>query len=78
VHTALAQVSVATRRLQPQDPRLTGHEGTMTLNGAYLVAVEDTDAFLARAEELRTAHDELRIEVNGPWPPYSFATLEQP
>jgi hypothetical protein len=78
VHTALAHVSVATRRLQPQDPRLTGHEGTMALNGAYLVAVEDTDAFLARAEELRAAHDDLRIEVHGPWPPYSFATLEQP
>ena len=38
---ALSAASVASRRLPPQDPRLTGHEGTMVLNGAYLVDVDD-------------------------------------
>ena len=35
-----AGLSVASRRLAPQDPRLTGREGTMLLNAAYLVATE--------------------------------------
>ena len=76
VHHALAGRSVASRRLQPQDPRLTGHEGTMTLNGAYLVEEAEAGAFAMEADELAAAHPEARIEVHGPWPPYSFATLD--
>lgn len=77
IHDALGAVSVASRVLAPQDPRLTGHEGTMTLNAAYLVPVEDQDAFLAETERLAAANSRVRLEVNGPWPPYSFATLEE-
>jgi hypothetical protein len=77
VHDALGSVSVASRVLAPQDPRLTGHEGTMTLNAAYLVPVDEQDAFLAETERLAAANSQVRLEVNGPWPPYSFATLEE-
>jgi hypothetical protein len=77
IHEALGAASVASRVLAPQDPRLTGHEGTMTLNAAYLVPVDDQDAFLAETERLAAANSEVRLEVNGPWPPYSFATLEE-
>jgi hypothetical protein len=77
IHDALGAVSVASRVLAPQDPRLTGHEGTMTLNAAYLVAVDEQDAFLAETERLAAANGHVRLEVNGPWPPYSFATLEE-
>ena len=76
VHTALASLSAASRRLRPQDPRLTGHEGTMTLNGAYLVDDALGAAFAAEADRLARQHPDARIEVHGPWPPYSFATLE--
>ncbi len=76
VHAALAEHSAASRRLPPQDPRLTGHEGTMTLNGAYLVATEDADAFVARGAALSKQFPEAGIELHGPWPPYSFATLD--
>ncbi len=76
IHAGLAEQSVATRRLQPQDPRLTGHEGTMTLNGAYLVPVDRADAFRSRVTALAGEHPDARVEVQGPWPPYSFATLE--
>jgi hypothetical protein len=76
LHAALAAQSVASRRLQPQDPRLTGHEGTMTLNGAYLVETADAEKFQAEAGALAATHPESRLEVHGPWPPYSFATLE--
>jgi hypothetical protein len=78
IHAALASTAVASRLLAAQDPRLTGHEGTMTLNGAYLVADQDADAFVAATEQQAAAHDEVRLEVHGPWPPYSFATLDQP
>jgi hypothetical protein len=76
IHAALGEHAVAVRRLQPQDPRLTGHEGTMTLNGAYLVPVEEGDAFRSRVSALADEHPDARLEVQGPWPPYSFATLE--
>ncbi len=78
LHAALAGSAVASRLLPPQDPRLTGHEGTMTLNGAYLVADVDADEFVAETGRLAAAHADVRLEVQGPWPPYSFATLDQP
>lgn len=78
VHAALASRCVASRRLRPQDPRLTGHEGTMTLNGAYLVEIGASEEFSRAATALAEQYPEARIEVHGPWPPYSFATLEQP
>ena len=77
VHAALAERSVAHRRLPAQDPRLTGHEGTMLLNGAYLVPVEESEAFAARVGELVAESDEVTIDCRGPWPPYSFAMLDQ-
>jgi hypothetical protein len=29
-------------------------------------------------DELRSRYESFDIEVNGPWPPYSFAVLEKP
>ncbi len=77
IHAALAQQSVASRRLPAQDPRLTGHEGVMTLNGAYLVPAEESDAFAATLRALSQEHPDSHLEVGGPWPPYSFAVLDQ-
>lgn len=78
VHDALAAGCVASRRLRPQDPRLTGNEGTMTLNGAYLVDEVRAAEFTELVARLTEEHPQARIEAQGPWPPYSFATLEQP
>lgn len=75
LYTVLAEHAFAGRRLQPQDPRLTRHQGTMVLNAAYLV-----DADEPFADTVDGAVDRwpgLQVEVNGPWPPYSFATLEE-
>lgn len=77
VHDVLSGLSVASRRLPPQDPRLTGHTGTMVLNGAYLVEETDSGAFEAAVERLTEAHPEARLACAGPWPPYSFAMLDQ-
>lgn len=78
VHRELAADVVASRLLQPQDPQLTGHQGSMVLNGAYLVDVDEGDRFAERVRDLAARHPEVRLEAAGPWPPYSFAVLEQP
>jgi hypothetical protein len=77
LHEALAAVSAASRRLPPQDPRLTGHTGIMTLNGAYLVEIAQGAEFEAKIRQLQHDHPDAGIDLRGPWPPYSFAMLEQ-
>ncbi|MBO0844992.1 MAG: GvpL/GvpF family gas vesicle protein [Nocardioides sp.] len=76
VHDALVRVAVASRRLPPQDPRLTGHTGTMVHNAAYLVPRGESDEFNAVVSDMSAAHSEVRIDARGPWPPYSFAMLD--
>jgi hypothetical protein len=77
IHDELARLCVASRELPAQDPRLSGHSGTMVLNGAYLVPDDAGDAFAARIEELAAEHQDVLVDGRGPWPPYSFAMLEQ-
>ena len=76
MHEALSDLCVASRRLPPQDPRLTGHEGTMMLNGAYLVPEEDSASFAAAVETVAAASPGVQVDCRGPWPPYSFAALD--
>jgi hypothetical protein len=76
VHEALVGVAVASRRLPPQDPRLTGHTGTMVHNAAYLVPQDGSDAFSDAVAELTADNGDVLIDARGPWPPYSFAVLE--
>lgn len=78
VHDALAAFAVATRRLAPQDPRLTGHTGTMVHNGAYLVPRDLSDEFAAAVGEASAENREVHVDARGPWPPYSFAMLDEP
>ncbi len=77
VHEALSARCVASRRLAPQDPKLTGHEGVMTLNGAYLVEEAEGESFTAAVQELAEQYPDAHLTVAGPWPPYSFASLDQ-
>lgn len=76
IHVALSQLTAASRRLPPQDRRLTGHKGEMMLNGAYLVPDEQSEQFASLVSKLGDDLPGSRLELNGPWPPYSFATLE--
>jgi hypothetical protein len=77
LHEALSTRAVASRTLAPQDPRLTGHQGAMVLNAAYLVEAAEGGAFAKEADAWASAHPHLQLDVRGPWPPYSFAMLEQ-
>jgi Gas vesicle synthesis protein GvpL/GvpF len=58
----------------PQNPELSGHEGDMLLNAAYLVEAEKVDRLHELVAELRERHRALgaRLELTGPWPPYNF------
>jgi len=78
VHDALARVTAATRRLPPQDARLTGHTGTMVHNAAYLVSLAKSDDFAAAVAGQADEHREVVVDARGPWPPYSFAMLDGP
>ncbi|NUR09302.1 MAG: GvpL/GvpF family gas vesicle protein [Nocardioidaceae bacterium] len=77
LHELACGRAVASRRLAAQDPRLTGHAGTMVLNGAYLVPADD-ESFASAVEAFAEGRTDVRVEVQGPWPPYSFATLDSP
>lgn len=76
LHRRLLSAAVAGRCLPPQDPRLSGRREPMVLNAAYLV--EDAGAGRLRqlVAELASSAPQMHVELDGPWPPYSFATLD--
>ena len=65
---------------RPQNPELSGHEGEMLLNAAYLVERERVDRLRELVAELQERHRELgaRLELSGPLPPYNFVTQGAP
>jgi hypothetical protein len=76
IHAALAAAARASRRHPPQEPSLTGRTEPMVLNGAYLV--DEEEQFEDGVDAQARRHPELDLALTGPWPPYSFATLEEP
>ncbi|MFD2420938.1 GvpL/GvpF family gas vesicle protein [Amycolatopsis pigmentata] len=76
-HAVLARLAAANRLHPPQSRQLSGDTNPMILNAAYLVdeaaAREFTRAVAALDDEL----DAIRLQLTGPWPPYSFAALEE-
>lgn len=76
VHVALRGAALASRLLGAQDPTLTGRPERMILNGAYLVREDESQRFLACVEDLRERYPGVSIEAAGPWPAYSFTTLD--
>ncbi len=78
IHLALGGLAVASYARPPQDPQLTGRSEKMVLNGAYLVDQEAAAGFAAAVHRLGTERPDLRVELTGPWPPYSFAVVGDP
>ncbi|SCL14558.1 GvpL/GvpF family gas vesicle protein [Micromonospora inyonensis] len=72
VHAELAGQATESCRHTPQDRRLSGASHPMVLNGAYLVPVEGLAGFRAAVAALAARYPALRLELTGPWPPYSF------
>jgi Gas vesicle synthesis protein GvpL/GvpF len=60
---------------RPQNRELSGHQGWMALNGAYLVEATRAGQLRDIVAELGERHRDLgaRLEVGGPLPPFNFA-----
>jgi hypothetical protein len=72
VHADLSRHAEQARLYPPQAAQLTGNRDPMLLNAAYLLEAGRADGFASAVEAAAAAHDELRVELTGPWPPYSF------
>lgn len=76
VHAHLSRLAVAAGLHPPQDPQLSGHRAPMVLNGMYLVDEADAGRFETAVHQVGREHPAIRLELTGPWPPYSFAAVD--
>jgi hypothetical protein len=74
VHARLQDWAIDGLTLPRQNRELSGHDGEMLLNAAYLVDADRSDELRQLISELEAHHGDLgaRIELTGPWPPYNF------
>lgn len=76
VHRELAGQAVAAALHRPQDPQLSGATARMIMNATYLVDDKSRAGFAAAVERAASVNPAVRLELTGPWPPYSFAAAE--
>jgi hypothetical protein len=76
IHNALSRLAAGTRLHPPQSPQLTGNSAPMLLNAAYLLDCGRGTEFAEAVADLAEQHPAVRLEITGPWPPYSFAAVE--
>jgi len=76
VHAELERDAVDSRLHPPQSAQLSGRPESMVLNAAYLIDDDQAAGFAAAVEALGERHPRLRLELTGPWPPYSFTAEE--
>lgn len=74
VHEALGGLAADVRRHRLQDSALTGDPDQMVLNGAYLVPDAASGEFTALVDAFAD-HRSVRVELTGPWVPYSFSQV---
>jgi hypothetical protein len=79
VHARLQDWAVDAVLNAPQNPELSGHEGDMLLNGAYLVESGKAPRLRELVAELENRHRGLgaRLELSGPLPAYNFVPRAQ-
>ncbi|WP_054814761.1 GvpL/GvpF family gas vesicle protein [Nocardia arizonensis] len=77
IHARLVEHAAAGRRQPLTDPAVSGRPDWMLLNGTYLVDDDHSDEFTAAVAMLDAAYPGIRLELTGPWPPYSFAGVER-
>jgi len=77
VHAALSRLAAQTRLHPPQAPQLSGNSDQMLLNAAYLLDGRQSGELAALVAALAEQHPGVRLELTGPWPPYSFAGLDE-
>lgn len=77
VDAELRALAEAARLHPPQNPQLSGHEGWMIINAAYLVDDACAERFRETVAALDAERPEVTLQLTGPWAPYSFATEEE-
>ncbi|GAA4883102.1 GvpL/GvpF family gas vesicle protein [Kitasatospora terrestris] len=76
IHRRLAEYADEATEHPLQSAEMTAVRDPMVLNGAYLVGRGRAQGFTDLLADLRQAHaPALRVELTGPWPPYSFVEL---
>jgi hypothetical protein len=74
VHARLSGFALDAVTRSPQNRDISGHEGEMVLNAAYLVDAQRLDELHRLVSGLEDEHRAVgaHIEITGPWPPYNF------
>ena len=72
VDSSLGALALDRSRHRPQAAQLLGVAGDNVLNAAYLVPAGRLTEFTDLAHRLARDEPALRLEVTGPWAPYSF------
>ncbi|MFB7742008.1 GvpL/GvpF family gas vesicle protein [Streptomyces sp. NPDC056132] len=72
LHADLCERAEAGRLHPPQSGRLSGASGENVLNAAYLVPRDHSDEFVAAVRDRTPQGEGVRVELTGPWAPYSF------
>ncbi|MFF4398998.1 GvpL/GvpF family gas vesicle protein [Streptomyces sp. NPDC001480] len=73
LHGALSEWAEDSRLHAPQNPALSGASGRNVLNAAYLVPRAYSEEFVEIVDQAKDETPGLRVELTGPWAPYSFA-----
>ncbi|MFF3072264.1 GvpL/GvpF family gas vesicle protein [Kitasatospora sp. NPDC057904] len=76
IHAQLSGLVAAAALHPPQSAEASGRTEPMVLNGSYLVDLVDRKRLEDAVAALADRHPQLRLELTGPWPPYSFADPE--
>lgn len=76
-HAALTALAADSRTHPPRDRRVTGQRDHEVLNAAYLVDDSRTPVFHQAVTDQDDCHQSVRLILTGPWPPYSFTTLDE-
>jgi Gas vesicle synthesis protein GvpL/GvpF len=73
-HARLEEWATASELLPAQRRELSGHEGEMVLNAAYLIDDERLQGFRGVMSELEQQYDAdgFAFELTGPWPAFHF------
>ncbi|WP_326808944.1 GvpL/GvpF family gas vesicle protein [Streptomyces sp. NBC_01775] len=77
LHSALSGQAEEVRVYPAQNPKLSKVPGQNLLNAAYLVPRERSEDFVSRVEQLGAHDPNVRVELTGPWAPYSFAAADR-
>lgn len=75
IHAALAALAADACLHRPQSQALAQQKAPMILNAAYLVDDGAAAAFADAVDRLDEGRPGVELELTGPWPAYSFATI---